>query len=407
VEKLINKCPLSVVIICTALLLTGSMWKQNVSPLSHDAYVWQRLWTPALKQALRISAHLIDHWHVLAAELSENGQFIHVDLDAKALKETARPVILVIRINGQWTKWQSESVIQNSLDLVNKWRQKGIDVTGLEIDYDCATAKLSTYAVMLGKLRQTLSNQKLVLMITALPSWLKSAELTNLINQSDEVVLQVHSVMNPQQGLLDIKKAESWVNEFSSLTNRRFRVALPNYGSRISWDNQGQPIAVESETPMVLTTDFAQELSIQPQTIAKLLDVWRSHKPFNMIGIVWFRLPTRDDQRAWSLRTWHAVMQQKSLMPVIVAEAKPAKATGVFDVVIKNISDIDSTAPIELKISNTESCNAADALNAYRLRRTKHELQFYLSQNFILKAHHQSLVGWLLCKSGEVQVHVD
>ncbi|TAN47451.1 MAG: DUF3142 domain-containing protein [Methylococcaceae bacterium] len=373
------------------------------APISHDAYVWQRRWTPALKDALVVAGPWVGAWHVLAAEVGRHGRLSPVAIDPAALAQTGRPVFLVIRINGQLSDWEPAAIAQASLALVAKWRASGVPVTGLEIDHDCATSRLPDYATFIGLLRPATAGQGLPLVITALPTWLASPALPHLLRQVDEAVLQLHAVTNPRQGLFDPEQAEAWVKKFSAISPVKFRVALPTYGSRIAWDANGRVVAVESEVPKGLAGSRTQELTVSPMAVAAVLASWRKRAPPGFAGVVWFRLPTSDDQRAWSLATWQAVMEGRTLTPTFAAMAVPGEYPGVFDVFVTNESELDGPAPTAVRVLSPQ-CSAADALGAYHLVSLQPEVQFHRAKPAMLRAHARSMVGWVRCPDSEVRV---
>ena len=88
---------------CSQLLRSCLLSGAGVSrrALPQDAYIWQRKWTPALRVALKQSSDLVHAWRVLAAYSDEGGHLQSVAVDWKALKSSGRPVIAVVRINGQ------------------------------------------------------------------------------------------------------------------------------------------------------------------------------------------------------------------------------------------------------------------------------------------------------------------
>ena len=122
-------------------------------------------------------------------------------------------------------------------------------LAGVEIDYDCPTSKLATYARFLAALRSRLA-PSLKLSITALPTWMTSTELEPLTRDLDEIVLQVHAVDDPRRGLFDPDQAERWVREFGRRIHRPFRVALPAYDVRVTWRPDGRLASVEGEMPL-------------------------------------------------------------------------------------------------------------------------------------------------------------
>ena len=274
------------------LLLIASPVPITAVIINHDAYIWQRLWTPALKQAISTASPYIQSWHVLAGQLEANGQMIPVNVDIKALVASRKPVILVFRINGQLAFKPNPDLIAQLVQIIHTYRFQDLNVSGIEIDYDCPTNKLLSYKQFLIALRAALLDQQLPLMITALPTWLNSYDLTSLLQQADAVILQVHAVLNPVQGLFNPDLALRWVEKFSLISPIKFQVALPNYGSRVSWDEQGRLTGVESENNLGLFGHTMQELKVKPEQVSRVLNVWQRSAPKNFAGVVWFRLPT-------------------------------------------------------------------------------------------------------------------
>ncbi|WP_232296060.1 DUF3142 domain-containing protein, partial [Achromobacter xylosoxidans] len=236
--------------------------------MPNDAYVWQRRWTPALNHALADSADMLRAWRVLAAELRADGAWFEATPDLAALAATGRPVVLVLRLDGRVGALSEADIDARAAALLSAWRGAGITLAGLEIDYDCPTARLPAYTALLAKLKARLP-QDLRLSITALPTWLESAALTELLAVPDETVLQVHAVLNPAQGsLFDARRARAWLAAYADRTAKPWRVALPAYGSRVAWDEQGQIVAVESERPALIPGGRSAELLVAPDTIA-------------------------------------------------------------------------------------------------------------------------------------------
>ncbi len=106
------------------------------SPLPHDAYIWQRAWTPQVIAAARRSADLVRTWRVLVAEADSAGRWLKVDVAWDALRATGRPIVAVVRIDGRLDDPRLESLLaQIAADLP-------AGASGLEIDYDCPTSNL-------------------------------------------------------------------------------------------------------------------------------------------------------------------------------------------------------------------------------------------------------------------------
>src|SRR6266851_6051127 len=129
--------------------LSGASASRRALP--QDAYIWQRKWTPALRVALTKSSDLVHAWRVLAAYSDAGGHLQSVAVDWKALKSSGRPVIAVVRINGQLTQWNDDQMLGDLDGLLSQWRQMGAPIAGLEIDHDCGIARLAAYAKFLAR----------------------------------------------------------------------------------------------------------------------------------------------------------------------------------------------------------------------------------------------------------------
>ncbi|MBY0373572.1 MAG: DUF3142 domain-containing protein, partial [Bryobacteraceae bacterium] len=192
--------------------LSGSMpqIRATVTPLPHDAYVWQRAWTPPVISSVSRSADIVRAWRLLLAEADASGRWATVNIPWSDVQATQRPVIGVIRIDGRL----DEARIPAMLDqVVARIEPVSGNLAGVEIDYDCPTSRLTTYARFLAELRSRLA-RPLKLSITALPTWMTSTHLERLTRTLDEIVLHVHAVDDPRRGLFDPDQAERWVREF-------------------------------------------------------------------------------------------------------------------------------------------------------------------------------------------------
>lgn len=360
-------------------------------PLEHDAYVWQRQWNGAVSSALMQSADAIHAWRVLAAQTDAHGRLQPVAVDHAALAATHRPVVLVVRIDGQLPQWDAQTLLAQTVALREAW--KDLPLAGVEIDHDCGTARLPAYAEFLAQLKRALG--KTPLSITALPAWLRAGELERVAAQTDEVVLQVHAVQSPRAGLFDPALARSWIDRFAARVDKPFRVALPTYGSRVSWDGDGRVVAVESEAPLLAGGTEASELAAAPTEVAKLLTGLRDDPPRGLAGVVWFRLPTAQDSRAWSLPTWRAVMSGARLDQMLAVFFQPGAAAGAMDVILRNEGEIDARLPSRIDLP--AGCTIADGVNGYALAYREGRPFLRRDQDGWLRAHHQRAVGWARC----------
>ncbi|MGO4703322.1 DUF3142 domain-containing protein [Dyella sp. 2RAB6] len=384
---------LAAILICSML----AACQHPSAPLLHDAYIWQRQWNPAVTSALTQSADAIRVWRVLAAQTDARGQLQPVTIDRTALAATHRPVVLVIRIDGQLPQWDADALLAQTLALRNAW--SGVPLAGIEIDHDCGTARLPAYADFLARLKRALGTTPLS--ITALPAWLASDQLEDVTGQVDEVVLQVHAVQSPRAGLFDPALARSWIDRFAARAGKPFRVALPTYGSRVAWDDNGRVVAIESETPLLAGGTEASELVAAPAEVAKLLAGLRDDPPKGLAGIVWFRLPTTQDARAWSLPTWRAVMAGAPLKATLAVFFQPGAVAGAADIVLRNDGEVDARLPSRIDLP--AACSIADGVNGYALGQQGGRPFLRRERDGWLRAHYQRAIGWARCGDASAQ----
>jgi Protein of unknown function (DUF3142) len=394
------KLPLLLLMTALAVLSGGSPTHRH---LPSDAYIWQRRWTPAVAAALEQAAGQIRAWRVLVAEADVHGNWSLASVDWAALKRSKRPVIFVVRIDGQLARLNDSSMVDGLAGMIAGWRRSDVPVAGLEIDHDCATARLAAYARFLSALRARL-DRAVPLSITGLPAWLSSPEVDEVFAPADEIDLQVHAVQNPRMGLFDRQRARAWIAELSHRTRKPFRVALPAYGSRVTWREDGSILTVESEMPLLAGGDSALELMASPQEVAALVRELQDDSPANLVGIAWFRLPTNGDRRAWSIETWRAVVLGRPLQARVEATIRPSDTPGMNILVLSNPGDIDADLPRRVELP--DSCTIGDGANGYTPIAGAARLTLRRQQSGLLHSHHQQVIGWMRCAPAQSEIHV-
>ena len=175
------------------------------SGLAYETYIWQRQWTDGLREAIREHGDEFAKLVVLGGEISFVGSAPHVvrtEIDHAVLQKSNRRVGIALRIgsfggpfeaNDEHTRLVCE-VASRSLRTAE---DAGINVAELQIDFDCATSKLNGYVVWLKALKLLIGDVPLT--ITALPTWLDSADFSSLAKATEGFVLQVHSLERPSQ----------------------------------------------------------------------------------------------------------------------------------------------------------------------------------------------------------------
>jgi hypothetical protein len=147
----------------------------------------------------------------------------------------------------------------------------------------------------------------------------------------------------------------------------------------------------------------AHELQASPADVAALLRAIERARPANLAGLVWFRLPTALDRRAWSLRTLQAVIAGEPLAARLTASIETAP-DGAGDIVLANDGNLD--APLPALGVRAQRCLAADAAGGYRVRQDGQVWAFDPPGDVALRAARSHRVGWLRCAIVE-KVNID
>jgi hypothetical protein len=351
-------------------------------PLRQEAYVWQRDWSPAVRDAVgqaRDFASLV----VLAAEidLSQRAPRVaRVPLDAGALKGYGKPVGAALRVHTFPGLFGDNPAAVQYLqglvrDVVAEARAQGIALAEIQIDYDCPAARLQDYRDLLASLKPAAAPVPLT--FTALPIWLRQRyTFQKLSEAADGYVLQVHSLEPPdEQGPGDIvltqpRVARYWVGEAAGF-ERPFRVALPTYGYQAAYDARGKLLGLLAEGPLV---SFDPGVTIHtarsdPAAMADLIRGWTRARPKELTGILWYRLPVAGDRFNWTWPTLRAVMAGRA--PQGRMRAVPRKPEpGLVEIDLVNEGEAEAPWPATVQIRwQDDSFLAADGLTGYRVRR--------------------------------------
>ncbi|MDF9904230.1 UNVERIFIED_ORG: hypothetical protein OKW15_002186 [Pseudomonas reinekei] len=374
-----------------ALVLTAGCERHDAPPLDQQLYVWQRQWTPAHDAALRDSRADFSTLRVLALQAFPNAGWSRARIDPVLLRRDGRPVIAVVRLDGQLKALDQEEVTAQIRQIISDWQGQGLNLAGVEIDHDAGNARLPSYREFLAHLREALPTS-LRLSITALPSWLDSRELPALLSTVDSSVLQVHAVSDPRRGLFDADQARQWAEAWSRVTTKPFYLALPAYGVALLPSAEGAPV-VESEVTLE-REGLRRELLADPQSLRTLGTQLRADPPEHLAGLIWFRLPLANDRRAWSLTTLRAVARADVLDSQLTLQL--SADNGLYDIGISNQGNLDSAWPERLTLA-VSGCDGADALAGYALQQRPDLLTFTRLRDGRIPAGGQRAIGWARC----------
>jgi hypothetical protein len=385
-----------------ALTLLNGCDQREAPPLDQQLYVWQRQWTPSHEAALRDSRADFSTLRVLALQAFPQARWHRALVNPTLLKDDGRPLIAVVRLDGQLKSLDQNEVTLQIQQVISDWQKQGLTVAGLEIDHDAGNARLSVYREFLLHLRTVLP-ASMPLSITALPAWLGSAELPALLSAVDSSVLQVHAVSDPRRGLFEPDQARQWTKAWSRVTEKPFYLALPAYGVALLPNDGGAPV-VESEI-RIERDGKRQELLADPQQLVQLAAQLRNDPPDHLAGLIWFRLPLANDRRAWSLTTLRAVSRGDALHSRLALNF--TEHQGLYDVSLINQGNLDSAWPERVTLT-VQGCEGADALAGYTLQQSPDLLTFTRLHEGRIAAGGQRAVGWVRCSKidqGASNVH--
>src|SRR4051812_18329086 len=112
------------VLLATAVLTAMSGLSGSAVPpasLAHEAYIWQRVWTPQVRNAIASTPKIVSGWRVLIAQTDARGR-THV-FNSDGNWRRGRPAVAVIRIDGQLTApAATERAIQEIAETVKQIR---------------------------------------------------------------------------------------------------------------------------------------------------------------------------------------------------------------------------------------------------------------------------------------------
>ena len=375
------------------LCVAGLLRAESSASFDHEAYVWQRRWTPELGTTTASMADVFAGYRVLVGEFGARGE-VRVAVDWPALTATKRPITLVLRLPGAAPRIDTGIAAALLNDAQSVARSAGAQVVGIEIDHDCARSQLPVYADVLRELRGRV-DAPLRWSITALPDWLHSDALADVLASVDTSVLQVHAVAKPGDGLFDPAQALRWIRAYAQVTPNPFRVALPAYATRVTQNGDGRILAIDSDAAtMPVFDEAARELVVDPRRVAVVLSRLRDAPPPQFEGVAWFRLPLVSDRRAWAAATLRALAAGADLRrPVRAAHVRIGDSAN-FDVLLRNDQAIDVLAPTIVTVP--DGCREGEGVAGYRF--DGEGARFDSNAPSLLKPGASRTIGWVHCQ---------
>lgn len=133
--------------------------------MSQEVYVWQRVWTEPVLHAVVHEATNFSRIVPLAAEVTWNQGELKVaraGLNFEALRLNRQPIGLALRIgpfSGPFVGDDSRAQVLTSLaaSLIEEAETNQLNVSELQIDFDCAASKLDGYRLWVESIRQAVA----------------------------------------------------------------------------------------------------------------------------------------------------------------------------------------------------------------------------------------------------------
>ena len=322
--------------------------------LPQEAYVWQRHWTPELRAAVTNHAPSFSGYVALAMEIAwRRGQpeIVRVPVDFTTLRASGKPIGLALRIGpfpGPFLPNDATAhfLSERAAEVVGAAGAAGVIPRELQIDFDCATAKLTGYQTWVETLRQRIA--PIPLIITVLPAWLSQPEFRSLAAAADGFILQVHSMDRPQHWESQFTLCDPAAARLAVATAARlglpFCVALPTYGYQLGFNATGDFLGLSAEGPARLWPPGTRvrEVHSDAPALAGLVRDWVATTPPHLQGIIWYRLPISLDALNWPWPTLKAVMEGRVPREHWRVERRPS-VTELVEIELQNDGEMELT----------------------------------------------------------------
>jgi Protein of unknown function (DUF3142) len=341
----------------TLLVACHQQPKECTTPLTQQAYVWQRDWTPVVSKSVTRPLAGLDGLVVLGAQIrwrSGKPVVFKPNIDWAGLHAAGKSCGIALRIEpfAEAPTAETRALFADvAQTLIKTAMDHDVLCVEFQVDFDCPQKKLSSYLSWLAPLRQSIQPTRCV--ITTLPAWLDEPDFPKLLAAVDAFVLQVHSVTTRAEGervaLCDPARARRWV-ERASLLGRPFIVSLPTYSALVGYDESGRSLgmALDGVQPKWPKGTRVREFWSDPEEMQALVTAWKASHPQTMTGLIWYRLPVDSDQRNWRWPTFEAVIEGRPLrheLAVMTTGENPV------DFSVENKGDLDEPLSKSIVIS--------------------------------------------------------
>ena len=363
-------------VVCLAL----AACKRPPVPLTHEIYMWQHAWSPAVREAATTALADAGGLTPLAARISWHGNPAAVawtDVPWQHLAAKHQRLGAAIRAEPLPSPAAALPAALDTLratarECLRRAAASGVTLAEIQLDFDAAESQLAIYATWLRGLRGAVS--PLPVTFTALPCWLRQAAFADLARAADGYVLQVHAAERPtpdSTALCDPAQAQRWVEQAArAAPGVPFRVALPTYTYEIAFapDNSCLGVVAEGEAREWPVDSKLVFLGADASALAGLLKTWNAARPAELTGVLWFRLPLATDAHNWRWPTLRTLIRGGTPQPALSARARLDPSGKLCDLTLNNTGDADATPPSSVTVRwQNSTCEAGDPLAGYAM----------------------------------------
>lgn len=384
-------------------------------PLQHVYYVWQKQWNNDVRSAVQAADAKTDGLLVLIGEVNAADQNLRLDPAYPDWAELARlraPLTIVLRANAALSDLLQGEDRTDTIEFIrDAFAQSiadagahGAVVRGLQLDYDCPSSKLAQYRVLIGAIRESFDAYDLSM--TALPTWLRFSEFAEMVDRVDYYVLQVHSLEAPRTVndplvLCDTDRVPGYARRAGAV-GVPFYIALPTYGYRVIFDENGafSALVAEGPEPELKPNQKVRTVMADTSELSALMRELAAEPPHRMLGIAWFRLPVAGDTLNWPWETLAAVREGRLPREGLRVELR-SPSPGLHELWIVNSGETAPVVPLSVTYSWANGAPLAqDAHNGYII--TQNRPKSVLLSGPAPRPHREVLAAWFRWPNAEV-----
>ena len=396
------------------LNLKSSGGERVAGPMPCAFYVWQRVWSAPVVAAVKTAPDWAGGMVPLGAEVAWRSDgspdVAWPNVDFEALRLAGRTTGAVLRVGPCDASSSAAPMLCGiARELLARFRDGGVALTELQVDFDCVASQLEGYRAWLAALREAVA--PVAVRPTVLPSWLDHPAFAALARESGGHILQVHATERPridapETAMCEAERARVWV-ERAGRIGVPFRVALPTYTYLVGFAPGGKLLGILAEGEARVWPPGTVVRAFRPDAaqLAGLVEGWLKDRPASLTGVLWYRLPVATDTLNWRWQTLAAVAAGRAPRRELRVETS---GTSPMDMTLVNAGEAEEPLPAEVVVTSGGAGAAADGVGGYRAEIRGRDVVFHRAPELAplrLAPGTRHPLGWVRGAS-EMQIHV-